>query len=278
MKFIIKNGQGLLYIGYHEDGVSYLYFKRPLSVEWYDHGGSIAQYTVLLPYSKEYREQFLNRYREDVHKDYSTDIESLHTLLSPLWSLFENGFYELEYHTIPYNCWDIHYAYDVHIADEDRKKEEYQSYRNERQKRNWQYSSFFDYTTSIFYPFDDFNFFATESKTKLNEERIKYFEERIKKGERPFALVYRAFYTIFDEYSNEYVLDGHHKLEAYKNLKIPPAVAIITQNYILDIEDFWDDNDNLIEEKFISHLGNFDLKVLKESLYPWQFDNIIEIS
>jgi len=257
MKFIIKNGQGLLYIGYHEEEVSYLHFKRPLVVDWYDGRGTVSQWVVLLPYSKEYREQFLNRYQEDIHKDYSTDIESLYTLLSPLWSLFENGFYELEYHAIVDNYNGVLYANEVNV-DEDRKK----------QKRNRHYSSSFEFITSNFYP-DEFDFLATQPKKELNKERVKYFEELIIKGERPFALIYRAYINF--QYTNDYVLDGHHKLEAYHNLNIPPAVAIVTRDYCCIETIIYDD---IIEENSISYVANFDLNVLKEHLYSCQFNDI----
>ena len=54
MKFQITDGLNLLSIGICETG-NYLRYKKPLSVVWYDHGGSLAKYLCIMPYNQEYK-------------------------------------------------------------------------------------------------------------------------------------------------------------------------------------------------------------------------------
>ena len=90
---------------------------------------------------------------------------------------------------------------------------------------------------NIFYP-TGFQLMFTQPIETLNTERIKFYEDKIKKGERPFAIAIRARLrkhgwedsyddTIFN--STKYILDGHHKLVAYQNLDIKPSFILINK-------------------------------------------------
>lgn len=273
MNFKIINGQGILYIGCFLNVGDYFNYKRPITLAWYDRKGSVAQFIATLPYSKEYREKFLYLYREGLSKNYSEDINDLYTLLSPLWMLFENGEYELEYIN-SINDWMFIFEEGVENSNKFKKIKEYQAYKVEMKKKDSCSCSLVKYTSGISYPFPDVDIFlATQPKNILNKERVKEFEELIKKGERPFILIFRAY---LDEspsyfgYSNQYVLDGHHKLEAYKNLKMNPPIVRITRDY----DKEWDQNEWKWKDGKTPLL--FDMEALKKSLYSWQFKHLLE--
>lgn len=58
----------------------------------------------------------------------------------------------------------------------------------------------------------------------LNFERVEHFAERIRAGKRPVVLTATAPDTWC-----EFVVDGHHKLRAYRNTKVPPRIVSIVR-------------------------------------------------
>ena len=96
MKFKVENGSNHISIGLSDIG-SYFRFDNPLSLVWYDNRGSIGKYFCLLPYNKIYRDELENKLLANLNKDFSNNIEELYTLLGPLFSLFKNGEYSLNF-------------------------------------------------------------------------------------------------------------------------------------------------------------------------------------
>lgn len=73
--------------------------------------------------------------------------------------------------------------------------------------------------------------FATKKAAEMDIKSVRYFEDRIRKNERPLILLFSAACKHKYQFSNYFLLDGHHKFKAYQNLKIVPRVAIITRLY-----------------------------------------------
>jgi hypothetical protein len=71
--------------------------------------------------------------------------------------------------------------------------------------------------TSSFYPPSGEHLIFTQPFETIDKQRVNYYQDIISKGQRPCAIV------ICGGDAN-YILDGHHKLIAYKNLNINPPL------------------------------------------------------
>jgi hypothetical protein len=54
----------------------------------------------------------------------------------------------------------------------------------------------------------------------LNSERIQFYEKQIQSGIRPAVLALRAYEELF-------IIDGHHKISAYKNLGLLSELVVV---------------------------------------------------
>jgi hypothetical protein len=115
-------------------------------------------------------------------------------------------------------------------------------------------------TTNICEPFneeDNYSYsgrlpiLTTKPEGDMDSKTVRYFEEQIRKKERPLILLFHAFCE--GEYWDvPYILlDGHHKFKAYQNLGVIPRIAIISRAFSVDTVRFMPDQ-------------------LIDYLYPWQ--------
>lgn len=86
--------------------------------------------------------------------------------------------------------------------------------------------------------------------------------EKIQAGDRPFIIIvmanlYQMEASVETEYSANFILDGHHKLEAYIKLNINPPCLFITREF------------TSVEKP------EFDVESLGSLLYPWQISHIL---
>ncbi len=275
-KFTIENGTNLCSIGMSNVG-SYIRFNEPLMMVWADNRGSVGKYFCTLPYNEDYRITMRNKINDSLNTDFTDNIEALYEVLKPLLPIFKNGDYSLcfyankkkeffQYQTSTDNYTEIHfYHLDIFFAHqptvlsnaEDVKKEHKVFLKENKVPQKYYPPNILDYTTDGIY--DGWHaFFATQPKENIDQDRIKYFEEKIKNGERPFAIIFNAHLEPEDFDSSYYILDGHHKLLAYQNLGICPPLALITHL------------PNTINET------EFDIEQLKKHLFPWQIDHILQ--
>lgn len=243
---------------------------------WNDNNGSVGMYMAALPYNEEVGSKVDMFVNEIVFHDFHAKEGLLLEHLTPLLPLFENGQYFLayiadtrenffQYRTSRDDFLETHYLpLRVQYADKitftnDEKAIRLDFEKYEKSKAsipNFYIGDVLDYSTDNIY--DEFQtLFATRPKKSLDAERIKHFESKIKEGERPFALVMSADYSEADLDSAHYILDGHHKLAAYQNLKIYPPIAFITRQ--INAQD----------------KNQFDLEMLSHHLYSWQTEDII---
>lgn len=261
-RFKIENGKDICSIGMSGIG-SYIRFHLPLTVVWYDCRGSIARYLAALPYNEEYRNAIGEVFKGSLNIDYTNDIESLYNVIEPLLPLFKNGKYSLSFnantkgesfqYTSPQFEGVQYLPLEIAFASESTSIDEQQEIKKKYEKR----SDIVFYTTTTVYPGDD-SFYATQPYNEIDEDRVAYFEEKIKNGERPFALLFIADYSPRDYYSSTFILDGHHKLLAYQKLKIYPPLAFLT---------YYPENEDQLE---------FDVDKLSKVLYPWQVKHILD--
>lgn len=247
----IENSNNTIRIRF--DGfLSCLFINKPRVVDWPDCGGSVARYYACLPVNK-WDKELQNEIESRVSK-----VQSVNDLKnSGFLDLLETGEYEFEkykgqptgiiYNTILYNSNET-----IHLWT---KKQ----FGNHRADTQHFLNSFYPYGLQLMF---------TQPFESLNPERIKHYEDVIKKGERPIAIAIRVMiskqenedsYQDTSYNSTKYVLDGHHKLVAYQNLGIAPNFILINRT-----------NNGTINEYDESFLPN-----LKPYLFYFQIEHII---
>lgn len=269
MNFKITDGLNIISIGLSEIG-SYFSFNRPISVEWNYYDGSVSKYSTFLPYSENYRKEFRDRIVSNLDIDYSNNIEELYDILKPLFKLFKNGEYSLKYYDGEKNSFFSYWLLNSNETYRDEwfvifnkatdinKTEELRNKYNIAKNSKTFHESILHYTTEWFYAGCDKFLFATQSEESINKERVKYFENEIKNGSRPAAIIFNCRLSKPHLSSGDFIIDGHHKLLAYKNLNIDPPI---------------------IEIKYLPKSRKevyYDIETLIEYLYPWQIQDIID--
>lgn len=269
MEFTIENGENICAIG-SNGGCSYIRFEHPLTVVWYDCEGSIAKYFCSLPYNENYRTTVRERILNNLNKDFTNRIEDLYDVLKPLFPIFKNGKYNLQFYSdkekeffqyrssfddfkeLHYENLEVIFSKKaVNNQKVNEVIEEHQQFliENEVSKKFYPVK-LLSYTTDGYYDSHS-SFYATQPYENINQDRVTYYEKLIKNGEKPFAIIFNAT----DSFN--FILDGHHKLLAYKKLKMYPPIAVIT---------------HLPE----SSEHEYDTNELSRFLYPWQINHIIE--
>lgn len=273
MNFKIEDGANFITLGYSSIG-SYLKIQKPVSLIWYDCCGSVAQYLCMVPCSETTRQELHTRITNSLYEDFTGRLDELYLVLQPLFSLFENGDYWLGYYdgtkrplTTSYSGgeqktyergWYTLYPEVVDLSQTDELKEKY---REDTRARGLPHHSsrLVGFTSTWIYDsWTNDIYIATRPLAEINADRVKYFEEKIAAGERPFVIIINAFYQKTHDYSGDFVLDGHHKLQAYQNMGIDPPSVVITRHFALA--------DN----------PEFDLEGFAQQLYPWQIRHIID--
>ncbi|ALR30738.1 hypothetical protein ATE47_09445 [Chryseobacterium sp. IHB B 17019] len=276
MKFTIENGNNICSIGMSNIG-SYIRFNYPLTVVWHDCRGSVGKYFCVLPYNEEYRNTVREKIHENLNQDFTNNIQGLCKILKPLFPIFKNGNYILQFYNnkekefFEYKSSidnfeksryeDLEVVFPNEITDitkaNDVIKNHKQFLKEVKISKEFYPSNLLEYSTSGIYEGFE-SLYATQPQQDIDGDRVKYFENIIKNGERPFAIIFNAYFEVNDYYSSNFILDGHHKLLAYKKLGIYPPLATITYS-----------PENVDEVEF-------DARKLAESLYPWQTKHIME--
>ncbi len=205
MEIHITHGQGIIRVLY--DGfASCLIIRRPVAVNWPDSRGSVGEYYAVSELSEDEKIILADRLNrslaEGTEAEIMADIEDFLTL-------FENGSYQVNLGKIPFENSSFHVA--IPLPDDKNA--------GNRRFSGW------------FYPFQDFNYLYTLENKSINPERVQYYMELIKKGSRPKPIIFYSLYNLDPQMSSAFVLDGHHKIEAYTRLKMDiPAVFIARDN------------------------------------------------
>jgi len=276
MKFTIENGTNTCSIGLSDIG-SYIQFNIPLTTVWYDCRGSVGKYFSVLPYNEEYRETVRAKINENLNLDFTENSEELYELLKPLLTLFKNGNYSLNFYAnkekeffqyqsssdnfsaTHYNHLEVVFAENTTNSSQiERIKGQHKAFLKENKISKKHYPlNILEYTTDNIYTGWS-SFFATQPYENIDHLRVLYYEEKIRSGERPFAIIFNSNLASHELDSSYFILDGHHKLLAYKNLGLYPPLALITHlpNNLDDVE--------------------FDAEMLSKFLYPWQMEHLLE--
>jgi len=274
MNFNITDGLNIIAIGLNEDGASYFRFNTPCSMVWYDNHGSAGKYLTVMPYDQSERNAIQKQINESLFENFNNRIEDLYAILKPLLPLLQNGEYNLAYtdgtrKSYYYSGsgenakqhemgWNVLFGSFTEQAKMNLKIQEFKAYQKTHNREERRYD-LTDFTTMDIYDSGGtYVYYATRPESEIDQQRVSYFKERIKNGDRPFAIIIQANCTNADLYSESFILDGHHKLLAYQNLGINPPLVHLTRVFKFD------------------EVLEFDLNKLATVLYPWQLKHIIE--
>lgn len=159
---------------------------EPIALNWSDCEGSVGQYLARAGATS--YEESLQSLRHFLSGKFLSDVP-LGVQLSSFLDLFVSGRYRLQRLN---ECEDCDYL-------------EYHS--------DWTRTKNHD----EFYPFG-WSLIMTQPRESLNHEQVQRYIEDIKKGVRPIALT-----ATVEEGWCDFVIDGHHKLQAYKLAQIAPT-------------------------------------------------------
>ncbi|WP_131724304.1 hypothetical protein [Chryseobacterium indologenes] len=206
MEFSVTNGQGIIRL--ISDGFAHcLSIRRTVAVNWPDCRGSVGEYYAVSELSKEEQIHMTDQLNQALINGTEEEIMAG---IQEFLQLFENGTYQVYPENMPVDNTDFH-TYRSLPADE--------------------LPSNGDFFSGWFYPFKDFDHIFTLAGSSIDETRVCYYIDLIRKGARPKALAFSKSYTMDSGISSSFILDGHHKIEAYIRLKMDiPAIVIYKQN------------------------------------------------
>jgi hypothetical protein len=277
MEIEIENGSGEIYIGLTDLG-SYFTFTGPIASTWFDCGGTLAKY--LCVYNTELNNIYaIRNIRENIELVFSNNLSELIEILQPILQKLKSGKYRIGFIEgekqviFPLDVtrtWDVHFAKTKTVkSNENKILAQFIEYK----KNKSHYNNLLDFTTSGFYDNHTYSFVATQPYDTTNLQTVLKYEEEIKEGKRPFAIVMSSYYqpdtdleypyTQFGAYeadwdSEKYIIDGHHKLLAYKNLGIKPNYTFIHQSYKSMLDTY------------------FEFEEFSKFLYSWEVEHFIK--
>ncbi|WP_124981255.1 toxin-antitoxin system YwqK family antitoxin [Nonlabens xiamenensis] len=259
-------GQGLVCIKAFQIG-EYLFSNGCSIITWYDCRGSAGKYIAHIQAPEELKSKLLDSLREKLNLGNEIDWSELTNDLELFSRIFPKGDLIFNLYQENHDQGEIEKFNDFEyitplFIDKSRQQIELENWTitfSEMVKdQGYAHRDLIDYTTSGFYDVSYDNLIFTQLESSLDHETIKNYETLISSGKRPIVLIYNCEF----ENNNNYVLDGHHKLKAYQNLKISPRILEVTQ---ISLDD--------IGMEF--SLSNFS-SAISGKLFDWQLEHIFE--
>ena len=206
MQTTVSNGQNIINILF--DGFAgCLIIKRAIVVNWPDCHGSIGEYFAVSSMPSVERYELTQVINEVL---ISGSDEQVYASIVKFLNLFSDGKYEINIYTINHGTYRFHHQ-EYPIIDTIKGE------------------------TKIFsghiYPYGN-DCFYTKPIQHLSKDRVNYYINLIKNGARPKIIIYSKDDRKKGIYNTPYVLDGHHKLEAYRFLGVDFSVVRISQSII----------------------------------------------
>lgn len=203
MRIQVTKGQSIIRILY-DQYASCLIIKEPKVINWPDCGGSISEYFSVSDFSPEKRLSIPKSLETALSNG---DEDTILKILPAFLDLFDNGNYRVSFREIALS--ESEFIKDSFIWAPDAPESK----------------AFF----SSFYPYRPWQYFYTIPYQKIDQQRVSFYKQAIMNGSRPKVVIYEVSYENPHEYigSSMYVLDGHHKMQAYLDLGIDiPYVSI----------------------------------------------------
>ena len=269
----IENDQGQCRVRIRSFPIGdYLYSDHSNVVTWYDCRGSVAKYVALIEDLGINREELVGRIEAKLNSGEKIGEGELLEELEAFCQVFPKGdltvtlfdedtdFEPASGDHVRFRSWYLTFPRRVELGKEEEIKKDFRKHFDEQwEKYGWVSSDLIGFSTVSFYDaFTEYLIF-TQPEADLDPAVVEHYTQEIKNGKRPYCLVYSS---LISECYNNYVLDGHHKLKAYLDLQIRPAIIEIRQvteeGYAADkeITQFTEDNFH--------------------RLYPWQLQHLFD--
>lgn len=233
----IKEGQGIIDILF-DDFASCLIVKKALAINWFDCRGSIGEYYAISDFDLKYRNQITEVINETLTN--GNEFEKLKTI-SEFLKLFSNGNYRIYNSNINTNSAEILKNQQVIYSNQVPEDEQFSG---------WFYPDYRNNNEPQIYSI---------TNDKINIQRVEHYCQLIENGGLPTIVTLQICNTLSSEYSRSYILDGHHKLEAY--IKLKKNVPVIS---ILKLENC---------KNMTSSLLKYTKPILKDFEYQHLFEN-----
>lgn len=291
MVFKLKDKDSYGFFNIYLDGMWLSYFvyegyngKHVTTVKWSDVSDLYSHFYSLLPYNKECRNRVNNNINQNsLYKDFTNQESELIKTIYPLLKLFKGGRYVITFSTTENKNFFKYYGSLNYEYDKFRFLISPQTIVKESEEKIWQeyqqnivhgkleeHSGILYSTTNRYVSTFGVKFLlATMPTTNIDWDRVAFFESEIKNGKRPFIITFQVCCGIdankMDTYpektaaeneSENYVIDGHHKLLAYEKLNIYPPVLSIKECHT----EYWARSANVDQ--------------IEQALYSWQIDDI----
>ncbi len=239
----VSDGKSILELKLNELG-SYLKCRKPLAINWFDCQGSIAQFYAIFSYCQEYKETIQEHLRASLNSGNFVFEDEFNEIIK-LLSLFENGKYNISFEpnykfeiSDRWN-WDLAKNYKLYTSNAVIRDESQTYHSDDKANLNFLSESYHDGYCEYF--------IFTQPSEVLDKKRIEFYQERINQGMRPLAIIYSGYSETKGTYADgsnwrrtyrtgNFILDGHHKLIAYRNLDKAPALLRIEKIYKSDGE------------------------------------------
>jgi uncharacterized protein (TIGR02996 family) len=187
---LLSEGKGLIEVRDGQQDTVLLVEGKPIALNWDDCQGSVGQYLVYTgcPCGGEHLRQLLELVAGQVD-----EARPLADQVEALLALFAPGTYCLHYSpsTVVECVATLEHVSPSSVADE----------------------------LLGYYPAYLRNLVCTQIHESLNEDRVAYYRRQIRAQGRPIVLTTSAGAAWC-----EFVIDGHHKLEAYNRERVKPAI------------------------------------------------------
>ncbi len=202
----IDNGQNIIDI-FFDDFASCLVVKKTLAVNWPDCRGSVGEYYSISDYSIEDR-NFYTKNLDNVMTE-GADSEQME-ITKGFLNLFANGKYSINKFISKIDKIEFLASNQLVYSDIVPKNERF---------FGWFYPNYRSNSEPLLFSI---------TNNKIDQNRVEYYCQLIRKGLKPTVLTFEVCNVLSSEYSCKYVLDGHHKIEAYLKLKVDiPVINII---------------------------------------------------
>ena len=229
MELIVKKGQNIIRILF-DDTVSCLVIKRPLAINWPDYKGSVGQYYSTSKFKSFERQKYTDEINHNL--TFGSKEEILNSAIK-LMDLFSNGKYKLSFQNLGLKHSKFLYNSTQEI--------------------------FNGLCTPSFYFGNEENYFHTEPKENISQERVDYYYDLIQSGIKPKVMIFQSEIEYLDEESSVFILDGHHKIIAYQKAEIDICALRITkiEDEAIKPSEIYDFAENLlIKEEYYHFFSN----------------------
>ena len=200
----ITQGAGIIDI-INDGFINAMVIEKPVAAHWPDCGGSVGEYYSVSKHSYQRQKELTATMNDALISGSDSEIfEAITTFLN----LFTNNKYFIAISEIDIEFSEIgsdhSITYADTVADDDRFT-------------YWHYPNGLDL------------YLFTRSNHTIDEARVAEYVEMISAGARPKVVVYSVFNNYESDETPCYILDGHHKLLAYQQLRINAPVVFISR-------------------------------------------------